>query len=1314
LLNLLRCAAALPLTLFALAVTAPALAASATTQQTVNFTYFTALAPHPGNTGTVSAYASSGLPVALTVTTPAVCTLTGSTYTLTAVGTCIIQGFQAGNSTFVAQYAYVGISATAGVAVPTPVIVPNLPPTLAVGDSVQANATVSANVGTGYSTYPAGVCALQNGNLVAQGVGICSVTIQENGDATNAAGYLYVTMPITASSAQQVQTISYNYSLNVMVGGTGYFAASSNSGLPLTLTSVTPTVCSISGTVVTGIAAGVCVISATQEGNAAYLPATNSGAITVIAQVGLAQSITLTLPPNIAVGNSGTGTAIASSGLTPTVYSTSPSICSVTGQIVNGPGTGNFSISGLAPGTCYIGTFQLGNATYAQTYAYGQVQIGAPSNFTTATLSAGANFVNVGQAVSLSCTVTGTPAPASPLTGTVQFLDNGAMFASAALNNGSASISQTWNTAGVHQLQCSYPGGGNYPAASSYNVRVQAGVNEGVECFVSSLTQTSGQPFLVTGIVYDNNSGAAAVFASATGTVTFYDGSNQIGTATVTGGKGSTLVTIASTGAHNLKAVYSGDANYPAGTSDITSIKVLAAVTVTLTSSQNPSPPGQNLALSANLAGGSSPTGTVTFFDNGVQIGAAQVGGNAQAVFTTSALPAGGHVITASYAGDQANGPATSAPFTQAIGNIVPQAGYWWNPAEPGRGFVIEIQGATMLVASFLYDASGRSTWVTSTGPMTSNTQYSGALLTYNGGQTLTGSYKSPNVAPSLGTISITFTSNNQGTLTWPGGTIPIRRFDIVPGGASSTQPSGNPQTGWWLNPNEGGRGFAIEVQNGQMYFAGYMYDTSGNPVWYLAAGTLGGGNGFQGVWQQYGNGQTLTGTYQSPSVVTANAGNVTLQFSDTATATLTLPDGRQIPLVRYQFSTPATITHTGLTPLTKMAGAGDWTTYQGNNAHTGYVPVTLNPSVFGLRWSWVQPLGGPAVPGSELVSMVVTGNDQLYVTSLAPSPGTFGAERLYALKEFDASQVWMQEINKSTGGVIGIGAPTFASGKVFFIGAPPGTIGTSLQWFSAADGTSATAPVGGNFYAFYPPLVVGNLVFAQDNYYGGVNAHDITTGKPVYQTNYVTYPGTNVWLPASDGTNLYIYSQTNFSQAGLATVNAQTGIAKPVIADSKWAFQTGVGDKFNVPVFAASGSVFTNNAGQYMTRYDTNAGTLVWRFTEYFVNNPAYSSGVLYIESAGFNRLEAHAEADGAMLWSWSPPTAFDNSFVGDVLLTNNLVFVSTNYAVYAIDVNTHQTAWSYPRAGHLALSANGVLYVVTVDNSGKSDGNIFAINVQ
>ena len=231
-----------------------------------------------------------------------------------------------------------------------------------------------------------------------------------------------------------------------------------------------------------------------------------------------------------------------------------------------------------------------------------------------------------------------------------------------------------------------------------------------------------------------------------------------------------------------------------------------------------------------------------------------------------------------------------------------PAAGIWWNPAEGGRGFVIETRNNTLFMGAFLYDSSGRTSWYSASGAMNGNT-FSGALSTYASGQTLTGPYVAPLVTAGAGDVSITFTDASHGTLTWPGGTIPIQRFDVVTGGAAMTPPAGTPETGIWWNPAESGRGFALEIQAGTMFLGGYMFDASGNPIWYSSGQTpMTDAMTYIGTWNQYGNGQTMTGSYQPATLVNPNVGTVRIEFSNTENATLTLPDGRQIPITRFRF----------------------------------------------------------------------------------------------------------------------------------------------------------------------------------------------------------------------------------------------------------------------------------------------------------------------------------------------------------------------------------------------------------------------------
>jgi cytochrome c553 len=258
-------------------------------------------------------------------------------------------------------------------------------------------------------------------------------------------------------------------------------------------------------------------------------------------------------------------------------------------------------------------------------------------------------------------------------------------------------------------------------------------------------------------------------------------------------------------------------------------------------------------------------------------------------------------VISASDVDDIA---AYLGTFVAPVTTINPQAGYWWNPAEGGRGFTIE-QNATsgnVFFATYLYTAGGSSLWYAA-GPAAMNgAVFTGPLLAYANGQTLTGAYQPAAQVSTPGNVTITFSDASHASLTWPGGTIPIQRYEFVTGGLNLPPTGIQPQTGYWWNPAEGGRGYTIEVQGGTAFIAAYMYDPQGNPIWYAAGpATLTGGNTYVGSWTTYMGGETLTGSYQSPTG-TVPAGNLTIQFTSATAATLTLPDGRQIPIQRYSF----------------------------------------------------------------------------------------------------------------------------------------------------------------------------------------------------------------------------------------------------------------------------------------------------------------------------------------------------------------------------------------------------------------------------
>ena len=96
-----------------------------------------------------------------------------------------------------------------------------------------------------------------------------------------------------------------------------------------------------------------------------------------------------------------------------------------------------------------------------------------------------------------------------------------------------------------------------------------------------------------------------------------------------------------------------------------------AGNTISLTSSLNPAPAGQNVTLTAVVSATvrgvrTTPTGSVNFMEGATVLGTSALSGG-QASVTLSTLSPGSHVITANYSGDLSFVPSVSAAIAQVI-----------------------------------------------------------------------------------------------------------------------------------------------------------------------------------------------------------------------------------------------------------------------------------------------------------------------------------------------------------------------------------------------------------------------------------------------------------------------------------------------------------------------------------------------------------------------------------------------------------------------------------------------------------------------
>jgi hypothetical protein len=375
-------------------------------------------------------------------------------------------------------------------------------------------------------------------------------------------------------------------------------------------------------------------------------------------------------------------------------------------------------------------------------------------------------------------------------------------------------------------------------------------------------------------------------------------------------------------------------------------------------------------------------------------------------------------------------------------------------------------------------------------------------------------------------------------------------------------------------------------------------------------------------------------------------------------------------------------------TALSAWAGAPDWSTMQGNAAHTGLVPVTSNPDQYSLRW---KAIGNQLWNAwNPLKANLVTSNGLYYVVS----SDYLGAGVVYARRELDGTEAWRFELT-------GMSYPSanpaaVANGVVYFAAGHQNE--TYMFARNATNGTAVFRSDMSSQWEGYLSPTVGptGMVYANAGTYGGIYAFN-----PVGNQLFFSYQSqVSNWTPAVNATGVYAYTGDT-----LQVVDPLTGLAGVTIHDPN--YQNYVYENGGAPVLgnAGLGSVFgaayTNSIlngggiGNYLTNFRTTTGTIAWQIPGVYPTTPGYKDGVVYAVNQNPLRLEARAEADGALLWYWTPEYAGDSQFVSEVLLTNNMAFVSTNYATHAIDLTTHRAVWGFPASGKLALSANGILYI-------------------
>lgn len=221
-----------------------------------------------------------------------------------------------------------------------------------------------------------------------------------------------------------------------------------------------------------------------------------------------------------------------------------------------------------SPAGSYTGTITIASNSTNATGGNNTITLAGTANQVSdaTALSISPTLANVGQPVTLTAAISAPSAGSIPPGGTVTFLNGANSLGTAQVSNNVATLNVSTLPAGTYNLTASYSGDSNYQSSVSYPVTlvVSSKPVPVVALTTPASSSTQGQSVTFTATV----SPYSGTTPQPTGSVTFTDGQNTLGSAvTLNGGVATFSTSALPAGANTIYAVYSGDSNFTANTS---------------------------------------------------------------------------------------------------------------------------------------------------------------------------------------------------------------------------------------------------------------------------------------------------------------------------------------------------------------------------------------------------------------------------------------------------------------------------------------------------------------------------------------------------------------------------------------------------------------------------------------------------------------------------------------------------------------------------------------------------------------------------
>jgi hypothetical protein len=471
------------------------------------------------------------------------------------------------------------------------IVVQNTTPTIAltssanpsaVGQSITFTATVTPSTATGSVSFTnLGTVALVNGTAA-----VTTSTLSSGTDVISAT-YTDPTNFFSTVTAQLTQVVTQATSTTTLMSS----ATSVVYGQPVTLTAIvtgtaagltpTGTITFKDGTTTLGsvaLAAGQATfttstlavthhsLTAVYSGDSIFPASTSSAVVETITKATAA--VTVTSSPNPATyGQSITFTA--------TVSAVAPGSGAPTGTVTFKAGATSYpavpivggqatlTLSTLTPGTQSITASYSGDGNFNKSISPNFSQTVSKA-LPVSTLTSSPNSPVYGQSVTLTAVIApSTQGIASP-TGSVTFKNGSTILGQVALSAGQAGIVALTLPVGSDSISAVYSGDSNYSAGTPAVLVETVNLASSQTSLMSSPNPSkSGQAVTFNATI----TAIAPGKGTPTGTVTFYNGSSTLDTASVGSGKATLKTSTLASGTYTITAVYSGDAHFSGSTS---------------------------------------------------------------------------------------------------------------------------------------------------------------------------------------------------------------------------------------------------------------------------------------------------------------------------------------------------------------------------------------------------------------------------------------------------------------------------------------------------------------------------------------------------------------------------------------------------------------------------------------------------------------------------------------------------------------------------------------------------------------------------